>query len=102
AVAVVCPDRACAVGCRDRACAVVSMDRARSAADNGAVAERGFILTPTYRIHRGRPVVHLHAVLESGEPALVIDDRLVPYFFVAAPDAEPVVRAQVGPPAPRT
>ena len=59
------------------------------------MAERGFILTPTYRIHRGRPVVHLHTVLESGEPALVIDDRLVPYFFVAARDAERVVGATV-------
>ena len=78
------------------------MDRARSAADNGAVAERGFILTPTYRIHRGRPVVHLHAVLEGGEPALVIDDRLVPYFFVAARDAERVVGATVAPTALRT
>ena len=64
--------------------------------------ERGFILTPTYRIHRGRPVVHLHTVLESGEPALVIDDRLVPYFFVAARDAERVVGATVTPTALRT
>jgi DNA polymerase-2 len=50
------------------------------------MAERGFILTPTYRVARGRPEVHLHAVLETGEPALVIDDRLAPYFFVRAPD----------------
>src|SRR5215813_11940623 len=78
------------------------MDRACSAANNGTVAERGFILTPTYRIHRGRPVVHLHAVLESGEPALVIDDRLVPYFFVAARDAERVVGATAAPTALRT
>src|SRR5437867_12981814 len=48
--------------------------------------ERGFILTPTYRIAAGAPEVHLHAVLESGEPALIIDDRLAPYFFVRAAD----------------
>jgi DNA polymerase II len=53
-----------------------------------SMAERGFILTPTYRIVRGRPEVHLHAVLESGEPALLVDDRLAPYFFVRARDAE--------------
>src|SRR5262249_45061753 len=28
------------------------------------VAERGFILTPTYRVQGGRPVVHLYSVLE--------------------------------------
>ncbi len=54
------------------------------------MAERGFILTPTYRVVRGRPEVHLHAVLENGEPALVVDDRLVPYFFVRAADADRV------------
>jgi DNA polymerase-2 len=53
---------------------------------NRVVAERGFILTPTYRISGGRAAVHLHAVLEDGEPALVIDDRLAPYFFVRAAD----------------
>jgi DNA polymerase-2 len=56
------------------------------------VAERGFILTPTYRIVRGVPEVHLHAVLEGGEPALLIDDRLAPYFFVRATDAATVAR----------
>jgi DNA polymerase-2 len=56
------------------------------------VAERGFVLTPTYRLARGRPEVHLHAVLESGEPALVVDDRQAPYFFVRAADAEAVAR----------
>jgi DNA polymerase-2 len=39
-------------------------------------------------VARGRPEVHLHAVLESGEPALVVDDRLAPYFFVRAADAD--------------
>jgi DNA polymerase-2 len=51
------------------------------------VSERGFILTPTYRIAGGRPEVHLYAILESGEPAHIVDDRLVPYFFVRAADA---------------
>jgi DNA polymerase II len=50
------------------------------------VAARGFILTPTYRIVRGTPEVHLHAVLEGGEPALIIDRRQAPYFFVRAAD----------------
>jgi DNA polymerase-2 len=63
------------------------------------VAERGFILTPTYRVHGGRPAVHLYAVLESGEPALVIDDRLAPHFFVAAHDAARVRAASVTPTA---
>jgi DNA polymerase-2 len=52
------------------------------------MAEQGFVLTPTYRVADGRPEVHLYAVLETGEPALVVDDRFVPYFFVRAADAE--------------
>jgi len=56
------------------------------------MAERGFVLTPTYRVVGGRPEVHLHAVLESGEPALVVDDRFVPYFFARAADADTVRR----------
>jgi DNA polymerase-2 len=47
---------------------------------------RGFILPPTYRVVRGVPEVHLHAVLENGEPALIIDDRVRPYFFVRTAD----------------
>ncbi|HVO24588.1 MAG TPA: DNA polymerase II [Candidatus Margulisiibacteriota bacterium] len=47
----------------------------------------GFILTPTYRIARGTPEVHLYGVLESGEPCLVIDDRTRPHFFVLQRDA---------------
>jgi len=31
--------------------------------------------------------VHLHAILDDGKPALVVDDRLVPYFFVRTSDA---------------
>jgi len=61
-------------------------------AQDGRVAERGFVLTPTYRTVRGVPEVHLHAVLEGGEPALVIDDRLHPYFFVPAAAADVVRR----------
>ncbi len=48
---------------------------------------RGFILTPTYRLVDARPVVHLYAVLETGEPALIVDDRARPYFFVRRADA---------------
>jgi DNA polymerase-2 len=36
----------------------------------------------------GRPEVHLHGVLEGGEPCLVIDDRVAPHFFVRAAAAE--------------
>ncbi len=32
--------------------------------------------------------MHLHAVLEGGEPALVVDDRLPPYFYVRAADRD--------------
>jgi len=48
---------------------------------------RGLILQPSYRIESGRPVVHLWGKLESGEPFLLRDARLVPHFFVAAADA---------------
>ena len=54
------------------------------------MAERGFILTPTYRVVGGRPEVHLYGVLEGGEPVLVVDDRQAPYFFVRAADASRV------------
>ena len=58
--------------------------------------ERGFILTPTYRIAGGVPEVHLHAVLEGGEAALIVDDRLVPYFFVRAAEEAAVRRLAPG------
>jgi DNA polymerase-2 len=51
------------------------------------VRHRGFILQPTYRIEAGRPVVHLFGRLENGDPFLLRDARLVPYFFVRASDA---------------
>src|SRR5438876_8222284 len=58
----------------------------------GVVAERGFILTPTYRVVGGRPEVHLYGVLEGGDPVLIVDDRQVPYFFIRAADAGPAAR----------
>jgi DNA polymerase-2 len=59
------------------------------------MAARGFVLTPTYRIVEGRPAVHLYGVLEDGEPVLVVDDRLAPYFFVRAADAAHVAGARI-------
>ncbi|MDC3962281.1 DNA polymerase II [Polyangium jinanense] len=50
-------------------------------------AERGFILTPTYRIHDDRTEVHLYAVLACGEPALLVHDQHRPYLFVRVEDA---------------
>jgi len=47
----------------------------------------GFILTPTYRVVRGVPEVHLYGVLASGGPCLIIDDRTRPHFFVLQRDA---------------
>ena len=40
----------------------------------------------------GRAEVHLHAVLETGEAALVVDDRFRPYFFVRAGDRDALHR----------
>ena len=37
--------------------------------------------------------MHLHAVLEGGEPALVVDDRLAPYFYVRAADRDALRQA---------
>lgn len=54
---------------------------------------RGFVLTPTYRVVEGRPQVHLYAVLDDGQPALVVDDRFRPYFFVRAADAAALAAA---------
>jgi DNA polymerase-2 len=60
------------------------------------VSARGFVLTPTYRIAGGRPEVHVHAVLETGEPALLVDDRQAPHFWVRAADAPVVARVAPG------
>lgn len=49
---------------------------------------RGFILQPTYRIERGRPVVQLYGVLESGAPFLVRDRSLTSHFWIRARDVE--------------
>ncbi|MCI0584605.1 MAG: DNA polymerase II [Chloroflexi bacterium] len=57
---------------------------------------RGFVLTPSYRVADGRAEVHLHAVLETGEPALLVDDRFPPYFFVPAADRDALRRAAPG------
>ena len=56
---------------------------------------RGFVLTPTYRLVDGRPEVRLYAVLEDGTPALLVDDRQEPYFFVRRTDADRVPGARV-------
>ena len=37
--------------------------------------------------------MHLHAVLEGGEPALVVDDRFSPYFYVRSADGDALRRA---------
>src|SRR5262249_56742179 len=66
------------------------------------VPERGFVLTPSYRVVDGRPVVHLHAVLSDGTPALITDDRMRPYFFVRDADAAAVTGATVVPTTLRT
>lgn len=50
--------------------------------------ERGLILTPLHRSTGRGTEIHLHVTLECGEPALVIDDRFRPYFFIRAADAE--------------
>ncbi len=46
------------------------------------IEERGFVLQPTYRIHHGKPVVHLYGRLESGASFLLRDDRERPHFFI--------------------
>ena len=58
---------------------------------------RAFILTPTYRVRDGKPEVHLYGVLESGEPCLIVDDRVRPHFFIRAVD-----RARTAAISPRT
>jgi len=57
---------------------------------------RGFILTPTYRVVRGVPEVHLYGVLESGAPCLLIDDRTRPHFFVLQRDVGRLAEAAPG------
>jgi DNA polymerase-2 len=57
---------------------------------------RGFVLTPTYRVRDGIPIVQLYGVLESGEPCLLTDDRTRPHFFVRAADRTATARAAPG------
>jgi len=61
---------------------------------------RGFILQPTYRTEKGRPVVCLHGRLESGETFLVRDRRERPFFFIRASDAHWAGTAGAPPPLP--
>src|SRR5262249_17091863 len=63
------------------------------------MGERGFVLTPTYRVVAGRAEVHLHGVLEMGEPALLVDDRFPPSFFVPAPPPPVAHRSAASRPA---
>jgi len=51
------------------------------------VRVRGFILQPTYRILRERPVIHLYGVLEDGRSFLVRDRRERPGFWIREHDA---------------
>lgn len=62
---------------------------------------RGFILQPTYRIDRGRAVVHLYGRLETGESFLVRDGRSTPYFFTRSDHREDVLEILAAG-APRT
>jgi DNA polymerase-2 len=48
----------------------------------------GFIVQPTYRVRDGAALVQLYGRLESGEPFLVTDDRVRPYFFASLASAE--------------
>lgn len=48
---------------------------------------RGFVLQPTYRIERGRPVVTIHGALEGGRPFRIEDRRARPHFWIASDDA---------------
>ena len=57
---------------------------------------RGFILQPTYRLERGRPVVHLYGRLETGDSFLVRDRRQVPAFYVLEKDREQVLEVARG------
>lgn len=52
---------------------------------------RGFILQPSYRIVRGKPIVHLYGVLESGAPFLVRDRALTSHFWIRSSDVERAV-----------
>lgn len=57
------------------------------------MAERGFLLTSTYRSFEERTEVRFHAVLENGERVVILDDRLKPYLFVRERDAQQAARS---------
>ena len=59
------------------------------------MAHLGFILQPTYRTERGRPVILLHGMLQTGESFLVRDTRETPSFFIRATDTERAIRLGV-------
>ncbi|MEM9290277.1 MAG: DNA polymerase domain-containing protein [Acidobacteriota bacterium] len=54
--------------------------------------ERGFLLDTSYRMVRGRAVIHLFGRLESGETFLIRDARSEPRFFVRERDRETLRR----------
>ena len=56
-----------------------------------ASVQTGFIVQPTYRIVRGRPVVLLYGRLSNRETFLVRDNRMSPYFYIEQEDAERVI-----------
>jgi DNA polymerase-2 len=59
-----------------------------SARHDSTESARGFLLQASYRLEAGRPVVHLHGRLSSGERFLARDRREVPHFFVRAADED--------------
>ena len=59
---------------------------------NLGMAERGFLLTSTYRSFDDRTEVRFHAVLESGARVVILDDRMRPYLFVRERDWAPAAR----------
>ena len=48
---------------------------------------QGFVLQSTYRIERGKPVIHLFGRLNDGQTFLVRDSRLVPHIYIRTQDA---------------
>ena len=50
--------------------------------------DRGFILQPTFRTEKGRPVILLHGILDDGHSFLVRETREQPSFFIRASDVE--------------
>ena len=57
---------------------------------------KGLILHPTYRIERGRPVIHLFGKLDSGETFVVRNDKHRPYFYIKESDTAKAIKAGAG------